>query len=504
MPIHSCRAVAAPGNEYLHVIWQGQDPDPVPVEQCTAGAPGGRQESLTGWEVERRHLRKEGRENLWSVVFRPTGDPKAPQPVLTWLRPSALVELRFMFAAGKVGPEHYTCPVDPLSLDGLADDVRNVVGDIEDLLGFPLTVAGADGGDGPAVPGTAVGAQAIVDAELRRVLGRKPSAEDVPGTLALLDRAIHKVTEDGVERWEVRSGGAYATQAHTGAGVTGRQASLAGLAHDTLEQVRPLVEQVEAVAPSLSNPALLDAHRASFLSSLTEAVTEAGVAGGPLEPRAEVLLDQCLGELAGLGRELRVLKKSKGRYVPTRRHVVTGADEDQFTSFLVILDRYVVFDDFYRGYLGEPRVARSRFKLSVSAARDRGRRFTELDAVIDVIAEAVRELDVALSSVGVDQEERDVIEVGKDGGTLADLMKWAQDFPEHEARPLVTSGGIRGAALLPARLDRLRRAFLPLQGLPSLNGGTRGLRQQRVRNAVDKLVRVLGDASTKAQQASTP
>jgi len=536
MPVISCRVVAAELNSFIHVIWVepafvgvaagpalAAPPEVDPADCFVAKPPGGRVTNLAGWQPE---VRPQG-VGAWVVTFEATSAAD-----LTWLAPSALVE--FNFGLPEIPrPEARVVITDPdgwselqreigtqggrilhalgkPDLETFATDARDGAKDVatslQDLIGFPLITGGANG-SGPSGGGGPSGGKAFVESEIRRVLGRVPSTEDVTGTLALLDRVMELRTEDGVQRWEVRPGGAYVSQADTGAGVTGRQASVAGLARDTLEQIKPLVTKVEAIITHRENPHLLETARGNFLSSATEAVAEAGVAGGPLRMKAEVLLDQGLDELAIFGEQLGVLRfnPARNRYEPTRRNVITPPDEEQYTTFLIILDRWRVFDEFFREYLGFKPKARTKFNMGQARRKDFGLRFTLLDRRVDVIAEAVDELDAALLSVGIDRAEREAINLahGHDG-TVADLMDWAKGFAANEARPLIQNAGIRGAHLLPARLGKLHDAVDALDNEIKKNGlpGGRALRHPRVTVALDKLNRELAVAQTQAAEAA--
>jgi hypothetical protein len=552
MPILDCRIVARAQRPFIHVVWYGQrpaglrlglwppnqqwapvDPDDWRIER----PPGGQRWSLRGWVLENGAPRQVSapRGVGWAYTWRPTA-----QADTSWVAPSALVRVVSDFP-----PEPYPngdrpaveliCDPSPdgsanivqaidregqailrrLSgpgVQGAADDLDGLRRGIEDLIGFNLQTGsgGAPGGSGSSsVSGP--GGQALVDAQIQRILGRRPSVDDVTGTLALLDRVMVKTVTDGVERWEVRPGGAYVVQADNGAGVTGRQASVAGLARDTLEQIKPLVEQVRQLAPRTRNPQLLEAARYNFLTSATEAVAEAGALGGPIRFKAEVLLNQSLDELARFGQELGVLRRNQNArlWQPTRHNVVAPGDEEQFTKFVIILDRWRVYDDAFRDYLGFRRRANTVFDVTQRPERDFGLRFTLLDRSVDVLAEAIDELDAALLSVGVDRQERLNLRVTANdlrSPTIAEFMDWAQAFPEREARQLIQQGGVAGAHLLPARLDALERVVRRLRnqaaGPPGgAQDGYRALHHPRVRVAVEKLLRELEAARDSAQRA---
>lgn len=543
MPIASCRVVAAERDSFIHVIWD----EPAararmagaPVIDATrcevARPPGAPWRRLAWWQAFRPEPQGVGR---WAITLTPTA-----RADLTWLSPSTLVAFRFAGLRdepgaqvqvvtdpdgwsevkkglddlgsegarilGAVGPPAARAARDARrDLRGVASDIGALRGGVEDLIGFPL-ITGPGNGAGPSGGGPAPAGRGLVDSEIRRVLGRVPSTQDVTGTLALLDRVMELKTDDGVTRWEVRPGGAYVSQADTGAGVTGRQASVAGLARDTLEQIKPLAEKVQPIVVNRENPQLLETARSNFLASATEAVAEAGVEGGPLRMKAEVLLDQSLDELARFGTELGVLDYSAAghRYAPTRRNVITPADEEQYTQFLIVLDRWRVFDEFFREYLGFHSKARTVFSMGQARKKDFGLRFTLLDRRVDVIAEAVDDLDAALLSVGIDRPQREAINISpRHDGTVADLMDWAKGFAANEARPLIQNAGIRGAHLLPARLAKLHSATEALNheivndGLP----GDRALRHPRVTVALQKLIRELEVAKDEADSAARP
>jgi hypothetical protein len=532
MSIEYARIVAMPKEQSIYFVWRDPkdwegEPPVLSVDHSFVGLRD-RSEPLTGWTpVQKVEHAPEDREWVYVLIPPPEG--------VDWLVPGATVLLSVGFMPSEAPDSGYGEPVwrgalvldvDPRDtpitdrLDRVADEINNegqgvirrlgnVSGSLDDLIGFPLITGTGPDASGGSSGAAAAGGQAIVDAEIRGVLGRKPSPDDVAGTLALMDRVMQKTTTDGVERWEVRPGGAYIVARDTGAGVTGSQASLAGLARDTLEQIKPLVEGVRQLAPTIDNPQLLEAARANFLTAATEAVEEAGVPGGPLGPKADVLLKQSLGELARFGVELGVLAKdAASKHVPTRANVVAPGDEEQYTSFVIVLDRWRQFDAAFRAYLGYAPYANQIFGDGPAANRDLGLRFTLLDRTVDVIAEAVDELDAALISVGIDRRERENIRVNpaKPGSaTLAELMDWSQSFPEREARPLIQQGGVRGAALLPARLAALQDTVTQLRSrvdvaLDGPNGDP--LAHPRVKVAVKKLHRELGDAKDKADQAA--
>jgi hypothetical protein len=485
MRILECRVVATTP-PYIRLVSEEQEggpPDTKAAEwRVKKYGRGGRLRKLTGWTLSGNG----GPVNGGYAFTLRAGDGVD----LGWLTPLAKVHVVPDFVGDEEGVD---CVVE-------APEDTGIRSGIEDLIGFPVITDTGGGGGGPAATST----QSVVDTEIRRVLGRKPPTDDVESTLALMDRRMRLTEDEGVQRWELVPGGASFVEADTGAGVTGRQASLAGLASDTWNQIQPLAETVDQLAPSTDNPGVLAAARANFLATAGEAVAQAGVPGGPLVLKANILLEQSLTQLRVFGENLGVLEadeKVEGRWSPTRRNVVTPADEEQFTAFLIVLERWRVFHDAFRDYLGNDQKAADIFAVA-QRDDDFGLRFTLLDRTVDVIAEAVSELDLALRSVGIDHQEREAMRVG-DGATIADVMDWAESFPEQEARPLIQQAGVKGVALLPPRLDALADVVKQLRAETNAPGaGHRALRHPRVRVAVDKLLRELRHAKDKAKEAA--
>jgi hypothetical protein len=516
MPVITCHVVpgAAP---FMHILWHGEPEPKIAPDKSTVqpNPPQGDVIPLKGWSRNSTDFKA----GSTALTLRP-----GKSSDLSWIKPGTVVEFVFKGRREEVLGRTQAVVSSPavatnlgLIREGvdsanvnvfLAEGRESKRSGLTDLVGFPLGVFGTSV-DPASGSGAATSAQSVVDAQMRQVLGRKPSPEDVTGTLAMLDRSMQRTEKDGVERWELRPGGATVIQADTGAGVTGRQASVAGLARDTLEQLEPLVDKVRQLAPRNDNPVLVEAYRRNFLASFKEAVAEAGVPGGPVRAKAQILLAQSSQQLGLFGVELGVLNKIGNRFVATRDNVITPEDEEQYTTFLVIVDRYSVFDRFFREYLGQSQPGDTGIDVAQSASEDFGLRFTLLDRRIDIIAEAVDELDAALASVGIDRQEREAVLLtpgDENSPTLADFMDWAQHFAANEARPLIQGAGVRGAALLPDRLEQLELAAAHLEqtaaGINGASGAPGGIGHPRVRIAIAKLRSELDQARAQAVEAA--
>ena len=463
----------------IHFIWEGSRPTPIADRFQVKGQQMSAPKNLVGWKLESTQPKSlDG--TTWSVRLVPTKHADR-----SWLVPSTIVEI---------------IPNSPPSaaFQAIVPSVDGAQRGFDELVGFPLITEAAVGGRVSSASGT--GGQALVDAAFQRGLGRKPSRGDVRGMLALMDGAMEQVEQDGIVRWEMRAPGAFITQTDAGAGVTGRQFSLANLAQSTEEEVTPLVEDVKAVAQLGGNLSLLEVYRSNFLASLHEAVAEASAPGGPLHLKAGVLLDQGREALCAFGRQLGMVEQDPnniGTYVLRRDNVVQETDEEQFTKLLVVVDRYVAFDEFFRAFFNAPPQVTITFDTSCNRDADLGLRFALLDRQLDVIAEAADELTDALRSVGIGRQEVETLRVDPrdpTSATIADLLDWAQRFASREARPLIQGAGTKGGVLLAGRLGSLVTTATTLQGASS-----RGLGHPRVRVATEKLVDELKQAQAKAQ-----
>ena len=171
------------------------------------------------------------------------------------------------------------------------------------LTGFPFQVydgVSAPPGAGGAATGVP-SAKGVIDAQMSAVLGRTAGSGGVAGTLAALDRSFTQSDQGPVNTWiwQPRS---YSVQSDIGAGVTGRQASVARLAGSIADDIVPLVDGMTPLVPEDSvNPDEIGAAQAIFDESLPAFVTEMGMDGGPRTIRAQGLLTDTATQLQALG-----------------------------------------------------------------------------------------------------------------------------------------------------------------------------------------------------------
>lgn len=424
-----------------------------------------------------------------------------------------------------------------------------VAHDLRLLTGFPFQVYdGVAAGSGVTSSGGPIGspatsAKAMVDAQMRAVLGRSTGSGGVAGTLAALDRSFQLVDDDGNETW-VWQPQSYAVQSDIGAGVTGEQASLARLAASVGTEILPLVSALTPLIPEASvNPDEIAAAKAIFGQTWPAFAGELASDGGPRIWRARRLLADAATQVVSLGILLAMYASGTSLAytgatdrpdgtsdtfdpltlttwpTPYRRNgVVTGDDEADYTNFVIVSDRIqLVITQFVTLYV--------KGGGAVPANEDRGFLVTLLQRTIEAAAEAADDVYTALDSVNLGQDEREVTYVfGTDPSNLAntgpgllsveDILSWASEFPQQEATSLLQDAGNVGIQSIASRAGDLSDAVNALHSFavgsppsPPLRRPV-GLTHPRVIYALDLLRDALGDvlsnASTDALKYTPP
>lgn len=381
------------------------------------------------------------------------------------------------------------------------------------LTGFPFQVSDGLTG-GPSTLGAAASASAVVDRELRAVLGRVPGIGGVAATVSALDRSFQAVVVDGAQTWAWRPQ-SYAVLSDIGAGVTGRQASLATFAGTVVDEILPLVAGLRPLFPENAvNPDEIDAARAILTGSLPAFVSEVGTDGGPRIARARSLLTDGATQLQVLGMLLGALGQppagidlsnplkwpappgGAAAYIfdpldpstwwpPSEDYVVTVDDEQNLTNYRIGFDRVgLLVTQFATVYVH-------------GQTGDRGMLIVILQRALDASAEAAQAVFDALDSVNLGEDERQVIVANAATGlTVEDAVSWAATFPTDEAAPLLQGGGKLGARSVLSRTQALSAAITAVQGL----GDPVGLQHPRVVFAL----KLLQDAFTDIETAAGP
>jgi hypothetical protein len=379
---------------------------------------------------------------------------------------------------------------------------------------YPIITApgpdGAGGGGGGGAPASG-DARAIIKQEMRAVLGRTPSGDDVTATLAALDRRFVARERNGVTQWEWTPG-SYVGQNDVGAGVTGEQASLVAFAQRASDEIAPCVGELRALKSPCENPEAVEIARSGFRASWQSFVGSLGQEGGLPTARCKVLLKQAREQLATLGEELGMLKpvpaggaggagRAAGAGRPSgdrldhaaisRAAVLTRDDEEQLTHFIIACDRVKAVSRAFDELTGR------------TAVRDYGTAFTQLQRDLELLPELVADVRWALDSVDFGPDQREVQRVGPGAAsmTLEGVLQWAEDLAE-EGRSLLQDAGVRGAELLQSRAAALHDVLAALEPgqHPKRDGDVFAARLALAR--VRTPLRLLGEAVARVKQSA--
>jgi len=368
---------------------------------------------------------------------------------------------------------------------------------------YPLLTEGAmtiQGGwpSSSSAPSTADLGQTVQNA-LREVLNWRPSdayGGGAKGFVAALNQSftIRQIEGHTEFTWTPRS---YAA-VQTGLGaLTGAQASIYTRAKVALDQVLPLLEGLYPLRAD-SDPQDTEAIRAIVRSGFTELVNELGVEGGPRVLRVDDLFRQLvdttnpdpelvrgqLGQLASL-------------FGLQRTRVNTIDEEQNLTNFLIVAD-YVL--GLQQSWLTQRRF----FTRGGGSEPFLGTQLVLVERSLSVVSESVQEVYLAMDSVFLGREERQVVELtfpGEPPLFVAELLSWIDQVASTEGPQLIKDGGKQGVISFQPTIDRLARlaagALVPPQNPADLPAGYRTARVQR---ALQELADHLEETSNLVQQ----
>jgi hypothetical protein len=374
---------------------------------------------------------------------------------------------------------------------------------------YPLITESASMGGGswgsPAPPSSADLGQTVQDA-LRSVLNWRSAGfnGDAKGFVAALNQSFTLTQTQGHTEftWTPRSYAA--VQSGLGA-LTGAQASIYTRAKAALDQALPLLEGLYPLLSSY-DPQIVEANRAIVRSGLTELVNEFGIEGGPRVLRVDDLFRQLVGPAIqtnpeNVGGQLKQLSDSFGLL---RAQVNTIDEEQDLTNFFIIVD-------YTLGLQQSWLTQRGSFTRSASSHPFLGTQLVLVERSLAVVAESVQEIYMALDSVFVGKEERQVVELtlppfpGDTDQTnsslfVAELLGWIDQVASNEGPQLIKDGGKQGVISFQDTIGRL--AFLasnallqPQLGMPTGLNLPKGYRTARVQNALSELAVHLNETS---------
>lgn len=341
-----------------------------------------------------------------------------------------------------------------------------------------------------------------VQTALREVLNWRPSGYqgDAKGFVAALNQSFSlKHIEGHTEfTWTPRS---YAA-VQTGLGaLTGAQASIFTRAQVARDQALPLLDGLYPLRADADDQDVA-AIRAIVRSGWNELVNELGIEGGPRVLRVDDLFRQLTGgagpvvnpDPEQVGGQLGQLASLFG----LKRSRVNTIDEEQnLTNFLIIAD-------YTLGLLQSWLTQRRFFTRGAGFEPFLGTQLVLVERSLSVVSESVQEVYLAMDSVFLGREERQVVELtfpGEPPLFVAELLSWIDQVASTEGPQLIKDGGKQGVISFQPTIDRLATlaagALVPPQNPASLPAGYCTARVQR---ALQELAEHLAETSNLVQQ----
>jgi len=367
-----------------------------------------------------------------------------------------------------------------------------------------LTESAAMGGaswSGGAPSGADLG-QTVQEA-LRSVLNWRATGYngDAKGFVTALNQSfsVRQIEGHTEFTWTPRSYAA--VQSGLGA-LTGAQASIFTRAKVALDQALPLLEGLYPLRAD-ADPQNTEAIRAIVRSGLTELVNELGIEGGPRVLRVDDLFRQLSGYTNSLQfnpnpEQVKGQLAQLAAVFGLKRNQVNTIDEEQnLTNFLIIVD-------YTLGLQQSWLTQRGFFTRGSGSEPFLGTQLVLVERSLAVIAESVREAYMAMDSVFLGREERQVVELafpGEPSLFVAELLGWIDQVASNEGPQLIKDGGKQGVISFQPTIERLAQlaagALIPPQNPADLPAGYRTARVQR---ALQELADHLDEASRLVQQ----
>lgn len=378
---------------------------------------------------------------------------------------------------------------------------------------YPLITESPSMGGGswgsPAPPSSADLGQTVQDA-LRSVLNWRSAGfnGDSKGFVAALNQSFTITQTQGHTEftWTPRSYAA--VQSGLGA-LTGAQASIYTRAKVALDQITPLLKGLYPLLAD-ADPQNVEAMRAIVSSGLNELVNEFGIEGGPRVLRVDDLFRQLtgFGNAATFNPNPELVKGQFDQLATVfglRRKQVNTIDEEQdLTNFLIIVD-------YTLGLQQSWLTQRTFFTRGSGSEPFLGTQLVLVERSLAVVAESVREVYMAMDSVFVGKEERQVVELtfppftGDSGPSslfVSELLGWIDQVASNEGPQLIKDGGKQGVISFQPTIQRL--AFLATNALLPQQAATpnlpKGYRTARVQNALAELADHLNETSSLIDQ----
>jgi hypothetical protein len=341
---------------------------------------------------------------------------------------------------------------------------------------------------------------------IRDVLSWRTKADDPKSFLLALNQSFALTDVEGHTefKWTPRT---YTVQTDMGA-ITGAQASIYNRAKVALDQSLPLLDGLYALLPVLEQEDL-DSTRDMVKSLFTELVNDLGIEGGPRIPRVDQLFRLLLGfpvpinpEAANGQSQLGILRQ---RFNLKREFITTIADEQNLTNYLIVVDYLIGLNN---SWINEKKY----FAHSGTTAQPYfGTQLVLLSRSLDVVAQAVKDVEFAMDSVFIGAAERqttllDFTSISPESSLfIAELLDWIDRAASVELPAQLQDSGKDAISTVTQVVGDLHRFVytailpnLPLTGLPP------GYRTPRVQRALRLLAESLRETHKLANQIKPP
>jgi len=339
---------------------------------------------------------------------------------------------------------------------------------------------------------------------IRDVLSWRAKTDDPKSFIMALNQsfALKDVEGHTEYAWTPRT---YTVQTDMGA-ITGAQASIYNRAKVALDQSLPLLDGLYALLPVLEQEDL-DSVRDMVKSLFTELVNDFGIEGGPRIPRVDQLFRILLGvptptNAERAGGELGIMRE---RFGLKRGFVTTIEDEQNLTNYMIVVDYLIGLNNSWK-------TEKSYFAHSGTNVQPFfGTQLVLLSRSLDVVAQAVKDVEFAMDSVFLGAAERqtvllDFTSIGEESSLfIAELLDWVERAATDELPAQLQDSGkdaIRTMKHVVGDLHRFVHAAIlpqqPLKGLPP------GYRTPRVQRALKLLSESLRETYRLAEQIKPP
>jgi hypothetical protein len=389
------------------------------------------------------------------------------------------------FGGGSSGGGAPKTPVMPNRAASTANAVQEAEIDLQaypvlteevpsDIVSRPPSAGGGSSGYAP------IGKMA--ENAIRDVLSWRAKTDDPKSFILALNQsfALSDVEGHTEFKWTPRT---YTVQTDMGA-ITGAQASIYNRAKVALDQCLPLLDGLYALLPLLE-PEDLDSARDMVKSLFTELVNDLGIEGGPRIPRVDQLFRILLGTPVPTNPEQASgqLGEIRDRFNLKREFITTISDEQNLTNYLIVVDYLIGLNN---SWINEKKY----FAHSGTHAQPYfGTQLVLLSRSLDVVGQAVKDVEFAMDSVFLGAAERQTILLdftsisAESSLFIAELLDWIERAASDELPGQLQDSGKDAISTVKHVVGDLHKfvhaAILPQQPLKGLPPGYRTPRVQR-------------------------